>query len=156
MIQTATWDMNVLAYSSVLSGFVSPPWVPDLQTSHLVPPHHPASNSFVLVEQDPTILWFISSCYIQTCSEPLLISCCPPLLLFRIFMQQWLYITIALPCKKLLDWAKWKYKYSLQNQFCWRHHSHTASPKLWYSKHSKNLAACLSPKMSFMCLFFYI
>lgn len=49
-----------------------------------------ACHPLILVEQNPNTLYFISSyLYFQSCSEPLLISCCPPVLSFRIFMQQW-------------------------------------------------------------------
>lgn len=48
----------------------------------------PASHPLVLVEENPNTPHFISSSHFQCWSEPLLISCCPPGLSFRIFMQQ--------------------------------------------------------------------
>lgn len=47
-----------------------------------------ASHPLVLLEQNPNTLYFLSSSSFQSCSEPLLISCCHPVLSFRILMQQ--------------------------------------------------------------------
>ena len=75
-----------LPHSSVLRGFAPSPCVPNPQPSHLLPASMPPRLLTHLFWLSKTLTPFTSSSYFQSCSEPLLISCCPPVLSFRTFM----------------------------------------------------------------------